>query len=445
MATTRDYIDYLNDQVDIAPTNSQEELQAAQLIQQIMDQHGVETKLQEFEAPTAGNLPYRVLMILLFIGIVLSGFYGTPVAAVGVVIVFLCGVLFLLKQMGHGFLSSLGGRGRSQNVVGVHRAEGPLVVKGNRPIVIVAHYDTPRESLLYNPSVARFRPLLLTIAPICVGVACVLGLFQLFSFLPVIARRVLWVIGLIAALPLVALGVDAIYQRFAPYTEGANDNKASVAAMLGVLDKVRPGNDVATGYAHTVTERRPAKPEPKPGEPEDDYEDFDLEEPLDYEGFEEIDEPEGFEGYEEPEDDQELDEVYDDYDAELEPEFDEPSEKPAAVVEPKPFEPEVAEAPEHSLDDYAGLDVIPSDAVDEAEGADDASFVPSFAQVREAEPAQAEAESEPEPEPEPEPQPEPKPENNGGMLLYIIIAAAVVVVAGAVAVIIVVIKKKKKA
>ena len=70
MATTRDYIDYLNDQVDIAPTNSQEELQAAQLIQQIMDQHGVETKLQEFEAPTAGNLPYRVLMILLFIGIV---------------------------------------------------------------------------------------------------------------------------------------------------------------------------------------------------------------------------------------------------------------------------------------------------------------------------------------------------------------------------------------
>ncbi|MDO5709499.1 MAG: hypothetical protein Q4G41_05225, partial [Coriobacteriales bacterium] len=93
MATTRDYIDYLNDQIDIAPTNSQEELQAAQLIQQLMDQHGVETRLQEFGTRSAGNLPYRIVMILLFIGLALSGFYGTPVAAAGVVIVFICGAL----------------------------------------------------------------------------------------------------------------------------------------------------------------------------------------------------------------------------------------------------------------------------------------------------------------------------------------------------------------
>ena len=51
MATTRDYTDFLNDQVDIAPVNSQEELQAAEIIESIFAQHGLETKIEEFEAP----------------------------------------------------------------------------------------------------------------------------------------------------------------------------------------------------------------------------------------------------------------------------------------------------------------------------------------------------------------------------------------------------------
>ena len=256
MASTRDYIDYLNDQVDIAPANSQEELQAAELIQKVMQQHGLDARLQEFEASTGGNLPYRILLILLFVGVVMAGFYNTPVAAVGVTIVIVCGVLFLLERLGYNFLSNLGRRARSQNVVGVHHAEGPLVVKGNRPIVIVAHYDTPRESLLYHPSVVRYQSLIKTIAPACIGVVCVLGIFQSFGFMPVAARRVLWVLDLIAALPLLFLGVDAIYERFSAYTEGANDNKASVAAMLGVLDKVRPGEDAATGYAKTTADKQ---------------------------------------------------------------------------------------------------------------------------------------------------------------------------------------------
>ena len=256
MATTRDYVDYLSDQIDIAPVNSQEELQAAELLQHIMEQHQLDVRVQEFEASSSGVLPYRILMVLMFLGVVLSGFYGTPAAAAGVVLVFVCGALFLLKQLGYDFLSNLGGKARSQNVIGVHHAEGPLVVKGNRPIVIVAHYDTPRESLLYKGPIARVQPTLKRIAPVLVGIAFVLGIFQLFGFVPEVARRVLWVLGLIVALPLLFLGVDAIYNRFSACTEGANDNKSSLAAMLSVLDKVRPGEDGATGFSRVMDDRR---------------------------------------------------------------------------------------------------------------------------------------------------------------------------------------------
>jgi hypothetical protein len=55
---------------------------------------------------------------------------------------------------------------------------------------------------------------------------------------------VFWVISILAALPPLALGVAAIAERFMPCTDGANDNKAAVAAMLGILDNVRPGVDV---------------------------------------------------------------------------------------------------------------------------------------------------------------------------------------------------------
>ena len=274
MATTRDYVDYLNDQIGIAPANSQEELQAAQLIQQIMDEHQLETRLQEFDAPGSGDLPYRILMVVLFVGVLLAGIQGTPAAIVGIVLVVICMLLFLLRFMGNDLLSNLGPRARSQNVVGVHRAEGPLVTKGSRPIVIVAHYDTPRENFLYKAPMARFQPLLRRYAPICVAIACVLGLLQGVGFLPAIARRLFWVVALVASLPLVILGAASIAERFSGYTDGANDNKAAVAAMLGVLGKVRPGDDSATGYeaAHPIRQVQPVEEEAEEEVPEEEPE-----------------------------------------------------------------------------------------------------------------------------------------------------------------------------
>ena len=148
MSSTRNYLDYLDDKVDISPVNSQEELDEAQLIRSLMDEHGLETSMQEFSAPLSAELPHAVLYIVLVLGTLLSGFLGSRVALVGLALVVVSFALLAARYSGRDPLARLGRRANSQNVIGVHRASGPLVMKGNRPIVIVAHYDSPSEDFL---------------------------------------------------------------------------------------------------------------------------------------------------------------------------------------------------------------------------------------------------------------------------------------------------------
>ena len=78
MAMTHDYLDYLNEKVGICPAGSQEELQAADVIADLMRQHDVEPSVEEFDAKTFGGTVPSVLYVLMFIGIVLGGI-GVPV------------------------------------------------------------------------------------------------------------------------------------------------------------------------------------------------------------------------------------------------------------------------------------------------------------------------------------------------------------------------------
>ena len=249
MATTRSYLDYLNDKVDISPANSQEELDASQLIESIMQEHGLDTSLQEFAAPAAPELPRAILLVIMVIGMVLSGILGSVVGLVGLALVLVPSILLGLRFGGRDLISGIGTRARSQNVIGVHRASGPLVVKGNRPIVIVAHYDSPNEGLLFQPQLARWQPLLMRSSLWCGISVAFCSLIQVIAIIPASIRHVFWVLGMLAALPLLLVGIAGIYGRFASCTTGANDNKASVAAMLGVLDKLRPADDEAKAWA----------------------------------------------------------------------------------------------------------------------------------------------------------------------------------------------------
>ena len=338
MATTRDYTDYLNDQVDIAPANSQEELDAAELIESLFAQHGLETQLQEFESPALAGLSSNIYLVILFIGIVLAGFIGTVVSLVGLAITALAFVLILLSRRGTDALASIGPSARSQNVIGIHRATGPNVIKGNRPIVIIAHYDTPRENFFNGPQLAKWQPLIKRLSwPLSI-VVVVMALLQLPPFIPALVRHVFWVLGVICALPLLLQGAAAIYERFATCTTGASDNKASVAAMLGVLDMVRPGPDDAKEWARNNPRGVRKK----------------LEEEIDYEEEEWDESSEDFEEDYEGEDiAQEYDGAYGDEGAygEQYGEYEQEPEQDAAwEEEPSDEQPAAAEAYEDDVD-----------------------------------------------------------------------------------------------
>ncbi len=249
MASTRYYLDYLNNQIDISPANSQEELDAAQLLQSLMDEHGLDTTMQEFDAPAGGEFTHDLKCVLLFFGMVMSGVLDSAVGVVGRVIVLVCVALLALRFGGYDLLGGIGPKARSQNVIGVHRATGPLVVKGNRPIVIVAHYDSPNENPLYRRNFVSLLPVIKRMSLWLVILVSLCTLLQLIGAIPEVGRHVFWGIGIVAGIPLIVIGVANIYERFAPCTVGASDNKSSVAALLGVMDMVRPADDDAKRQA----------------------------------------------------------------------------------------------------------------------------------------------------------------------------------------------------
>ena len=246
MAMTHDYLDYLNQRVGIAPANSQEELQAAQTIAGLMSHHDVEPSIEEFDAPSLSGLVPAILSVLMFLGVLVSGLGVVVLAIVGLVLALIPTLLAVLRLLGRAPSLSFGPAARSQNVVAVHRASGPLVAKGNRPIVVVAHYDTPRENFLYSTALAPYLPLVVKASTLCRYVVAVCAFVQIMGFIPAPARLALWIVGIVAALPGVLLAAGSIYERISPCTLGANDNKSAVASLLGVMENVRPSGLVPT-------------------------------------------------------------------------------------------------------------------------------------------------------------------------------------------------------
>lgn len=240
MAMTHDYLEFLDERIGISPTNSEEELQAAEVISDLMGQHNVEASIEEFDEPLVSGLVPAVLAFACLLGMVLVGVGVLPLTLIGFVLAVAPAALSVARLFGRAPRLTLGPRAQSQNVVAVHRATGPLVTKGSRTIVVAAHYDSPRENFLYSTPLAPYLSLAGRLSVPCSFGVAACALIQLMGFLPAPFRLVVWIVGIIAAVPAVIPAVGAVAERTAPCTDGANDNKAAVAAMLGVLENVRP-------------------------------------------------------------------------------------------------------------------------------------------------------------------------------------------------------------
>ena len=239
MANTQNYINHLLQNTGITPACSEEERLAAEDIAQIFRNHGFDPEVQEFNAPAPSRLAFAVTGILAFAGALLMGI-GGGIGLVGTLLAIVGAVLYVLERTGHPVVSRLGKTGVSQNVIAYHKASGPLASPRNRPVVVVAHYDSPRAELLAREPYAPYRALIAKLLPIATVAPAAVAILRILP-LPGALKVLLWIVAILASLVALANAANIISNRFMlPYTSGAVCNKSSVAAMLGVMDNVAP-------------------------------------------------------------------------------------------------------------------------------------------------------------------------------------------------------------
>lgn len=239
MANTRKYLNHLLQNTGITPACSEEERAAADIVADIFKNHGFQPEIQEFNASSDDKMAQAVYGVLVFVGAVLAGI-GGAVGLVGLLLALLGAVLYGLERMGKPMLSRFGSGGLSQNVIAYHKASGPLASPRNRPVVVVAHYDSPRADLLAQAPFAAYRPLLVKLLPFAMLIPAAVAVACLFP-IPAAAKIALWVVSIVVALVPLTYSVAILANKFVlPYTSGSVCNKSSVAAMLGVMDAVAP-------------------------------------------------------------------------------------------------------------------------------------------------------------------------------------------------------------
>lgn len=239
MANTQNYINHLLQNTGITPACSEEERLAAEDIAQIFRNHGFDPEVQEFNAPAPSRLAFAITGILAFVGALLMGI-GGGVGLVGTLLAIIGAVLYVLERTGHPVISGLGKTGVSQNVIAYHKASGPLASPRNRPVVVVAHYDSPRAELLAREPYASYRALITKLLPIATVAPAAVAVLRILP-LPGALKVLLWIVAILASLVALANAANIISNRhILPYTSGAVCNKSSVAALLGVMDNVAP-------------------------------------------------------------------------------------------------------------------------------------------------------------------------------------------------------------
>lgn len=239
MANTQNYINHLLQNTGITPACSEEERLAAEDIAQIFRNHGFDPEVQEFNAPAPSRMAFAVTGVLAFAGALLMGI-GGGIGLVGTLLAIVGAVLYVLERTGRPVISRLGKTGVSQNVIAYHKASGPLASPRNRPVVVVAHYDSPRAELLAREPYAPYRALIAKLLPIATIAPAAIAILRILP-LPGALKVLLWIVAILASLVALANAANIISNRFVlPYTSGSVCNKSSVAAMLGVMDNVAP-------------------------------------------------------------------------------------------------------------------------------------------------------------------------------------------------------------
>ncbi len=241
-----EHLKFLNQQTNSIAAGTEDEYHAAEYISRIFQARGLTPEMEEFGISPKAKMYKAIAYIVVFAGALLSGIPLGVVKVIGTILLVAAAALILVDELKTPLFSKIGPMAASQNVIAKHEGVGEKAGRGVRPIVIVAHYDTPQESYLTANGYGHFKPLFVQLT--FWGTVAALGLSLIKILFPEgAAYNTAWVLSFICAIAPLAYGVIALLDMNSPYTHGANNNKASLAAMFNILDRVE-GHDSGDMY-----------------------------------------------------------------------------------------------------------------------------------------------------------------------------------------------------
>ena len=242
MAKAADTMQFLMKAYEIAPAGTREEAVAAKELSKVFHEHGLESAVTTFNYKSlAPTLRIACALLVALCGIIAGCSQGV-LAVIMFILALIAAALYVLELRGIKTVSLLGPDATSQNIIARHPAAVSANNQKKRPVVIVAHYDTPRSNIFAAPFFKFIRAFGQGIVHICL-IIIVCCCFIMMLPVPGVFHSIIWALAILSAVVVLVWGVGLILHQYVlPFTYGANNNKASVAALFGVLDRVRPAD-----------------------------------------------------------------------------------------------------------------------------------------------------------------------------------------------------------
>jgi hypothetical protein len=212
-------------------STSPNEHRAAEYLRQKLSELGVEAHQDPFVAPTTFSWIYFIL----YLGFLLAVVSGPYNQVIGLLFAVGFAVLFYGEQTSKfSALSRWVPGGLSHNVTGRVPARGD----GSRKLVLVAHYDTSKTSLMFHPSTVKNFRVSFMVSLVMIGLILAGSLARFFS--PAAVDRVInW--ALIAPGAYMAISCLLMVEREVRGVpvNGAADNASGVAVVIELVKRIK--------------------------------------------------------------------------------------------------------------------------------------------------------------------------------------------------------------
>ncbi|KAF0209485.1 MAG: hypothetical protein FD171_210 [Actinobacteria bacterium] len=235
MSQLMEHVQQLADTIGPRPATTDAEAQAAEYIEGVFRERGLEVERQEFECPRTYAWAYVIYHSLTLGAAVLSRWLGWPAFVLALV----AAVLLWMDLDTRWGLSNLMPKGPSQNIIARHIPRARRNERIQR-VVVVAHYDSAKSCLAFSPGMVKNFSLTFALlkwttflTPVVIFISALpwTKAWRPWSWYATLA---------VAAYLLVPLLINVHRELFMSAVDGANDNASGIAALLGAMELTVP-------------------------------------------------------------------------------------------------------------------------------------------------------------------------------------------------------------